>query len=49
MKLSKVLQAGLGIFLILPFEDATTGGLTMAPTAAVGSYLLLDAFGVKLW
>lgn len=49
MKLEKLLQAGVGIYLILPsIEDFATGGATIAPSVAIGSLLLADAFGVKL-
>jgi hypothetical protein len=49
MKAWKILEAGIGIYLILPsIEDAATGGLTLAPSAALGAVLLADAFGVKI-
>lgn len=48
MKIEKILQAAIGVYLILPgFEDAATGGATLAPSAAVGAILLTDAFGVE--
>lgn len=50
MKLEKIAQAALGTYLVLPGpEDAATGGVTLGPSVAVGAYLLLDAFGVKIW
>lgn len=49
MKLEKMAEAALGIYLILPsVEDAATGGLTLAPSAVLGAALVADAFGVKL-
>jgi hypothetical protein len=49
MDLMKILQAGIGIYLILPGpEDVATGGLSLGPSTAVGAVLLADAFGVKL-
>lgn len=49
MKLEKMAEAAIGVYLILPSaEDAATGGLTLAPSAALGAMLLADAFGVKL-
>jgi len=49
MKLEKMAQAAIGAYLILPsVEDGATGGLTLAPSAALGAGLLADAFGVKL-
>jgi hypothetical protein len=49
MKLEKMAQAALGIYLILPGpEDVGTGGLTIGPSAALGAILIADAFGVKL-
>jgi len=50
VKIEKLLQAGLGLYLILPsVEDAATGGVTVVPSAALGAALVADAFGVKLW
>lgn len=49
MKLEKMAEAALGIYLILPGpEDWATGGAGIAPSAAVGALLLADAFGLKL-
>lgn len=49
MKIEKIAQAALGVYLILPsVEDAATGGLTLAPSAALGALLVADAFGVKI-
>jgi hypothetical protein len=49
MKLEKIAQAALGIYLILPsIEDAATGGLTVVPSAALGAALVANAFGVKI-
>jgi hypothetical protein len=48
MKFEKVLQAALGIYLMLPGpEDWATGGATIAPSAAIGALLVADAFGVN--
>lgn len=50
MKLMKIAEAAVGLYLLLPMpEDVATGGLTLAPSAAIGAALLADAFGVKLW
>ena len=49
MKLEKVIEGGIGLYLILPGpEDVATGGLSIAPSAALGAILLADAFGVKI-
>jgi len=49
MKLEKLAQAGIGIYLLLPGpEDAVTGGLSLGPTAVLGGILIADAFGVKI-
>lgn len=49
MKLEKLAEAGIGLYLLLPsIEDAATGGATLVPSAAIGGILLADAFGVKL-
>ena len=49
MKLEKMAEAALGIYLVLPGpEDWITGGTTIAPSAAIGALLLADAFGIKL-
>jgi len=49
MKFEKMAEAAIGAYLILPsIEDAATGGLTLAPSAALGAVLLADAFNVKL-
>lgn len=48
MKLWKVAEAALGVYLILPsLEDVATGGLTVAPSAVLGAALVADAFGIK--
>jgi hypothetical protein len=50
MKIEKIAEGIVGAYLILPsIEDAATGGLTIAPSAALGAVLLADAFGVKIW
>ena len=50
MKLEKIAQAGVGLYLLLPgIEDAATGGATLAPSALIGGALLADAFGVKIF
>lgn len=42
-------EAALGLYLLLPgAEDIATGGITLAPSAAVGAALLLHAFGARL-
>lgn len=49
MKIEKMAQAALGLYLILPsVEDAATGGATALPSAVLGAALVADAFGVKL-
>jgi hypothetical protein len=49
MKIDKLLEAGVGFYLLMPsIEDAATGGATLIPSAALGGILLADAFGVKL-
>lgn len=49
MKLEKMAQAALGIYLVLPGpEDVGTGGITLAPSAALGALLIADAFGIKI-
>lgn len=49
MKLGKILQLGLGVYLALPgIEDAASGGTLLAPSALVGVALAADALGVKL-
>jgi len=49
MKIEKILEGAIGLYLVLPsIEDVATGGATLAPSAAVGLVLLVDAFGVKL-
>lgn len=47
-KALKVAEFLVGVALVLPFEDAATGGLTMPATAGVGSVMIADAFGVKV-
>jgi len=45
----KVAEGAIGLYLLLPsVEDVATGGVTLIPSAALGAYLLADAFGVKL-
>jgi hypothetical protein len=49
MKLEKIIEAGIGLYLILPsVEDVASGGTTLLPSMALGSLLVADAFGVKL-
>jgi len=50
MKLSKIAQAAIGIYLLLPGpEDVAAGGITAGPSAVLGAALVASAFGVKLW
>ena len=50
MKLEKMLEAGIGLYLLLPgIEDAATGGATILPSAVIGGALIGHAFGVKIW
>ena len=51
MKMEKMLEAAVGLYLLMPGpEDALTGGTTLIPSAVIGGTLLADAFGVvKLW
>lgn len=51
MKIEKMLEAGIGLYLLLPGpEDWVTGGTTVLPSAALGVTMLADAFGVvKIW
>lgn len=49
MKLERMIEAAVGIYLVLPMpEDAATGGLTLGPSAAIGALMIADAFGFKL-
>jgi hypothetical protein len=49
MKIEKIAEAALGAYLMLPGpEDAATGGLTVAPSFALGALMVADAFGIKL-
>jgi len=49
MKLTKIAEAGIGLYLLLPgVEDVATGGATLAPSALIGGALLAHAFGLKL-
>lgn len=49
MKIEKMIQAGIGLYLVLPsVEDIATGGTTLIPSAVLGSALIADAFGVEL-
>lgn len=49
MKWEKMAQAAIGLYLILPGpEDAITGGASVLPSAALGTLLLADAFGIRL-
>jgi hypothetical protein len=49
MKWTKWIEAGIGLYLLLPsVEDIATGGTTLIPSAAVGAVLLAHAFGAKL-
>ena len=50
MKIEKIIQALVGLYLMLPgVEDAATGGVTLAPSFVLGLALVADAFGVKLF
>jgi hypothetical protein len=49
MKLEKMAQAALGVYLILPgVEDVAMGGITAPSSALLGAALIADAFNVKL-
>lgn len=49
MNWGKVAEGAIGLYLVLPsVEDFATGGLTLAPSMALGAILLADAFGLKL-
>lgn len=49
MKFEKMVEAALGLYLMLPGpEDVATGGLSLAPSAVLGAALVADAFGVKI-
>jgi hypothetical protein len=49
MKLERILEAALGVYLVLPMpEDAATGGLSIIPSAGIGALLIADAFGLKI-
>ena len=49
MNWGKVAEGLIGLYLILPGpEDVATGGVSLLPSAAIGGYMLLDAFGIKL-
>lgn len=49
MKLERIAEGAIGLYLILPGpEDAVSGGTTLLPSAALGAFLLADAFGLKL-
>lgn len=49
MKAGKWIEAGIGLYLLLPsVEDAATGGLTLAPSAAIGALMIAHAFGFKI-
>lgn len=48
MQINKIVEGAIGLYLILPgIEDAATGGVTLAPSVLLGSYLLADAFGIR--
>ncbi len=50
LNLGKIAEGVIGLYLLLPgFEDVATGGLTLAPSAAIGGALLLHAFGAEKW
>lgn len=50
MKLTKIAEGAIGLYLLLPgAEDVITGGTTVLPSAAIGGYLLMDAFGIAPW
>jgi len=44
MKIEKMLQAALGVYLILPGPEDPA----LIPSAVLGAVLIADAFGVKL-
>lgn len=49
MKLGKIVEGALGVFLMLPGpEDVATGGLALGPSFLLGSILLLDAVGIRM-
>jgi len=50
MKLEKMAEAAIGLYLILPGPEdwGPQGVATIPTTAAVGAVLLADAFGLKL-
>ena len=49
MKIEKMIQAGIGLYLILPGpEDAAAAGTTVIPSAILGAALVADAFGVEI-
>ena len=49
MKITQLLEAALGAYLILPGpEDFATGGTTALPSAILGAALVAHAFGMKL-
>jgi hypothetical protein len=48
MKIGRIIEAGIGLYLILPsWEDVISGGTTLIPSAALGLYLLNDAIKHK--
>ena len=49
MKLEKIAEAAIGVYLVLPgLEDIATGGTSVIPSAALGAVLIADAFGVRI-
>ena len=49
MKIERMAEAALGVYLILPsVEDWASGGITIPPSAALGLALVADAFKVKM-
>jgi hypothetical protein len=49
MDVMRMAEAAIGLYLVLPMpEDAATGGITLAPSAALGALLIADAFGIEL-
>ena len=46
----KVIEGAIGLYLVLPsIEDVATGGVTLLPSMALGSAMLLHAFGAEKW
>jgi hypothetical protein len=48
MKIERIVEAGVGLYLILPsWEDVVSGGTTLIPSAALGLFLINDAIKHK--